>query len=91
VESRLSTSGQARLPAAERRQAIVDAALRVFAAAATAARRRPRSPARPGLRADPLSPLRSKRELYLACLDAAWAVAARAFDAKLEELGDETR
>ena len=43
----VSTTGQTRLPAAERRQAIVDAALRSSRPAATAARRRRTSPGRP--------------------------------------------
>ena len=85
----MSTTGQARLPAAERRQAIVDAALRVFAGgsysgATTAEIARAAGISEPIL----YRHFASKRELYLACLEAAWASLRDAFDAKLEELGD---
>jgi AcrR family transcriptional regulator len=85
----VSTAGQARLPAAERRQAIVDAALRVFACgsysgATTAEIARATGISEPIL----YRHFSSKRELYLACLEAAWASLRDAFDAKLDELGD---
>ena len=69
----MSTS-QVRLPAAERRQAIVDAALRVFAGgsyshATTAEIARAAGISEPIL----YRHFASKRELYLACLEAAWA------------------
>lgn len=84
----MSTS-QVRLPAAERRQAIVDAALRVFAGgsysgATTAEIARAAGISEPIL----YRHFASKRELYLACLEAAWTSLRQAFDAKLEELGD---
>jgi len=84
----VSTS-QVRLPAAERRQAIVDAALRVFAGgsysgATTAEIARAAGISEPIL----YRHFASKRELYLACLEAAWTSLRQAFDAKLEELGD---
>jgi AcrR family transcriptional regulator len=68
----VSTS-QVRLPAAERRQAIVDAALRVFAGgsysgATTAEIARAAGISEPIL----YRHFASKRELYLACLDAVW-------------------
>ena len=85
----MSTTGQARLPAAERRQAIVDAALRVFATgsysgATTAGIARAAGISEPIL----YRHFASKRELYLACLDAAWVSFRAALDAKLDELGD---
>ena len=81
--------GQTRLPAAERRQAIVAAALRVFvggsySGATTAEIAREAGISEPIL----YRHFASKRELYLACLGAAWASLREAFDAKLEELGD---
>ncbi|MDX6440032.1 MAG: hypothetical protein QOF45_2615 [Gaiellaceae bacterium] len=79
-----------RLPAAERRQAIVDAALRVFAegsysGATTADIAREVGVSEPIL----YRHFGNKRELYLACLDWAWQSFREAMDAKLEELGDE--
>lgn len=81
--------GQTRLPAAERRQAILDAALRVFvggsySGATTAEIAREAGISEPIL----YRHFASKRELYLACLSAAWASFREALDAKLEELGD---
>ena len=69
----VSTTGQIRLPAAERRQAIVDAALPVFATgsysgATTADIAREAGISEPIL----YRHFASKRELYLACLEAAW-------------------
>ena len=63
-----------RLPAAERRQALVEAALRVFAAgsyagATTAELARAAGVSEPIL----YRHFASKRELYFACLDEAWA------------------
>ncbi len=81
--------GQTRLPAAERRQAIVDAALLVFvggsySGATTAEIAREAGISEPIL----YRHFASKRELYLACLGAAWTSLREALDAKLEELGD---
>ena len=78
-----------RLPAAERRQAIVDAALRVFAGgsysgATTAEIAREAGVSEPIL----YRHFGSKRELYLVCLGAAWESLRAALDAKLEEYGD---
>ena len=85
----MSTTGQARLPAAERRQAIVDAALPVFATgsysgATTAGIARAAGISEPIL----YRHFASKRELYLACLEAAWVSFRAALDTKLDELGD---
>ena len=82
-------SRSTRLPAAERRQAIVEAALRVFAGgsysgATTAEIARAAGVSEPIL----YRHFASKRELYLACLDAAWVRAPAAFDEQLAELGD---
>lgn len=78
-----------RLPAAERRQAIVDAALRVFAGgsysgATTADIAREAGVSEPIL----YRHFASKRDLYLACLGAAWDSLRAALDAKLEQFGD---
>jgi AcrR family transcriptional regulator len=78
-----------RLPAAERRQAIVDAASRVFAGgsysgATTAEIAREAGVSEPIL----YRHFGSKRELYLACLGAAWDSLRAALDTKLDELGD---
>lgn len=85
----MSPVGQTRLPAAERRQAIVQAALRVFAGgsyngATTAEIAREAGVSEPIL----YRHFASKRELYLACLESAWASMRAAFDARLTELGD---
>ena len=81
---------QSRLPAAERREAIVEAALRVFAAgsysgATTAGIAREAGISEPIL----YRHFASKRDLYVACLDAAWSRLRSAYEAKLEELGYE--
>jgi AcrR family transcriptional regulator len=78
--------GQTRLPAAERRQAIVDAALRVFVAgsdsgATTAEIAREAGVSEPIL----YRHFASKRELYLACLESAWAAFRAALETKLAE------
>lgn len=78
-----------RLPAAERRQAIVDAALRVFiggsySGATTAEIAREAGISEPIL----YRHFGSKRELYFACLEQAWSSLRAALDAKLTEFGD---
>ena len=83
------TQSQTRLPAAERRRAIVEAALRVFAGssysgATTAEIARAAGVSEPIL----YRHFASKRDLYLACLDAAWESLRAAFDARLAALGD---
>ena len=85
----MKTVGQIRLPAAERRQAIVDAAMRVFVrssyrGATTAELAREAGISEPIL----YRHFDSKRALYLACLGSAWQALRAAFDAKLEERGD---
>lgn len=78
-----------RLPAAERRQAIVDAALPVFACgsysgATTAEIARAAGISEPIL----YRHFASKRELYFACLENAWGALRSALDAKVAEFGD---
>ena len=85
----MSQAAQLRLPAAERRQAIVDAALRVFArssygGATTAEIARAAGVSEPIL----YRHFASKRELYLACLDAAWARCVPHTTRRLAELGE---
>lgn len=85
----MSAVGKTRLPAAERREAIVEAALRVFVAgsysgATTSDIARAAGVSEPIL----YRHFGSKRDLYLACLDSAWQSFRAAIDAKLEELGD---
>lgn len=85
----MSAAGHARLPATERRQAIVEAALRVFvcgsySGATTAEIARSAGVSEPIL----YRHFGSKRDLYLACLQAAWNGFRAALDAKLETRGD---
>ena len=85
----MSSTGQTRLPAAERRQAIVAAALRVFVAGSyrgstTAEIAREAGVSEPIL----YRHFASKRDLYLGCLEAAWVGLRDALDAELAELGD---
>jgi AcrR family transcriptional regulator len=77
-----------RLPAAERRLAIVDAALSVFssgsyAGATTAEMAREAGVSEPIL----YRHFSSKRDLYFACLDEAWQRIRGRIEAKMEELG----
>jgi AcrR family transcriptional regulator len=80
--------GGTRLPAAERRQAIVDAALKVFVDRSYAGA----TTAEIGRRAGVSEPIlyrhfRSKRELFFACLDEGWRQLREAWEAKMAELG----
>lgn len=79
-----------RLPAAARRQALVEAGLRVFeggsySGSTTADIAREAGVSEPIL----YRHFASKRELYFACVDEAWARLRRAFEAKIEEFGPE--
>ena len=84
----MSTAPATRLPAAERRLAILEAALRVFSegsyAGATTA-----EIAREARVSEPIlyRHFSSKRELYFACLDEAWRRIRTKLEAKIEELG----
>jgi AcrR family transcriptional regulator len=86
----VSSTSSPRLPAAERRQALIEAALRVFStgsySGATTA-----DIAREACVSEPIlyRHFASKRDLYLACLDATWERFRQGFDAKIAELGEE--
>ena len=78
----------ARLPAAERRRELIDAALRVFstgsyAGATTAEIAREAGVSEPIL----YRHFASKRDLYFACLDDAWQRIRARIEASIEELG----
>ncbi|MGH3104149.1 MAG: TetR/AcrR family transcriptional regulator [Gaiellaceae bacterium] len=84
----MSTPSATRLPAAERRQAVIEAALTVFSAgsysgATTAQIAREAGVSEPIL----YRHFESKRHLYVACLDEAWARLRGAFEARIAELG----
>jgi AcrR family transcriptional regulator len=84
----VSATPGTRLPAAERRLAIVEAALRVFsegsyAGATTAQIAREAGVSEPIL----YRHFASKRDLYVACLDEAWSRIRTRMDEKMEELG----
>jgi len=86
----VSAPSKLRLPAAERRQAILEAALRVFsqgsyAGATTAQIAREAGVSEPVL----YRHFASKKELYFACLDEAWARLKAALAAVIEEVGPE--
>jgi AcrR family transcriptional regulator len=83
------TGAARRLPAAERRQAVVEAALGVFAARSYAGATTAEIAREAGV-SEPIlyRHFGSKRDLYLACLDEAWARLRDALDAKVEELGE---
>jgi AcrR family transcriptional regulator len=86
----MSTSAGTRLPAAERRLAIVEAALRVFSegsySGATTA-----EIAREACVSEPIlyRHFASKRDLYFACLTEAWARIRARIEERMEELGPE--
>src|SRR5918912_2845728 len=78
-----------RLPAAERRQALIDAAIRVFvrgsyAGATTAEIAREAGVSEPIL----YRHFESKRDLYVACLDDTWRRVGERFAENVERLGD---
>ena len=86
----MSASAKTRLPAAERRQAILEAAMRVFsqgsyAGATTAEIAREAGVTEPVL----YRHFASKRDLYFACLDEAWTRLKEAFAAVIAEVGPE--
>lgn len=78
-----------RLPAAERRQALIAAAQRVFATGSYSGSTTAEIAREAGV-SEPIlyRHFGSKRGLYLACLEEAWASLRTALDAKLAELGD---
>lgn len=84
----MTAPASTRLPAAERRSALVEAALRVFsegsyAGATTAQIAREAGVSEPIL----YRHFASKRELYFACLDVAWQRIRQRIEAKMKELG----
>jgi AcrR family transcriptional regulator len=87
----LSGVGQTRtrLPAHERRQAILEAAQRVFAGGSYSGSTTAEIAREAGV-SEPIlyRHFASKRDLYLACLGAAWESLRTAFDAKVDELGE---
>jgi AcrR family transcriptional regulator len=78
-----------RLPAAERRQAIVAAGMKVFATGSYSGATTAEIAREAGI-SEPIlyRHFGSKRELYFACLDEAWDSFREALDAKLAEFGD---
>jgi AcrR family transcriptional regulator len=85
----VSAAGKTRLPAAERRQAIVEAGMMVFSTgsysgATTADIAREAGVSEPIL----YRHFASKRELYFACLDEAWLRLRHVFDEKLAQHGE---
>ena len=85
----MTSIAKTRLPAAERRQAIVDAALRVFAGGSYSGSTTAEIARAAGI-SEPIlyRHFASKRELYLACLESAWTSFRAALEAKLDERGD---
>ena len=83
------TAQRLRLPAPERRQAILEAALHVFEAGSYSGATTAEIAAAAGI-SEPIlyRHFGSKRDLYLACLAAAWTTFRAALDAKLAEHGD---
>ncbi len=80
---------QPRLPAAERRRAIVEAALGVFSSTSYAGATTAEIARQAGV-SEPIiyRHFASKRDLWLACLDEAWVQFRRATEAKFAELGE---
>jgi AcrR family transcriptional regulator len=87
VTRRHAASRAARLPAPERRQALVDAALRVFSAGSYAGATTAEIAREAGV-SEPIlyRHFSSKRDLYFACLDEAWSRIEAAMHAEVEEL-----
>jgi AcrR family transcriptional regulator len=85
----VTVAPRTRLPAAERRQAIVEAALPVFEAGSYGGATTAEIAAAAGV-SEPIlyRHFASKLELYLACLEHAWARFREALDAKLDAYGD---
>lgn len=83
-------SAQPRLPAAERRRAIVEAALRVFSSTSYAGATTAEIAREAGV-SEPIiyRHFSSKSDLWLACLDEAWVQSRRAIEARFAELGEE--
>jgi len=78
-----------RLPAAERRQAIVEAAMKVFSTGSYSGATTAEIAREAGI-SEPIlyRHFASKRELYFACLEEAWGAFRAALEAKLAVFGD---
>jgi AcrR family transcriptional regulator len=78
----------ARLTAAERRQAVIDAALRVFSEGSYAGATTAQIAREAGI-SEPIlyRHFASKKELYFACLDEAWSGLRNSLQAKMDEVG----
>jgi AcrR family transcriptional regulator len=78
-----------RLPAAERRQAIIEAALRVFSSGSYAGTTTAEIAREAGV-SEPIlyRHFESKRELWFVCLDAAWCQFRAGIEQALDEMGD---
>src|SRR5919197_325678 len=83
-----TTPATTRLPAAERRSAIIEAALRVFSEGSYAGATTAEIAREAGI-SEPLlyRHFSSKRALYFACLDEAWTRIRSKLEARIEELG----
>ena len=86
----MSSVAGTRLPAAERRRALVEAALRVFSEGSYAGATTSQIAREAGV-SEPIlyRHFASKRDLYFACLDEAWSRIRTKIDEKMEELGPE--
>jgi AcrR family transcriptional regulator len=84
----MSPAPATRLPAAERRLALVDAAMRVFSAGSYAGATTAQIAREAGV-SEPIlyRHFGSKRELYVACLDEAWRRIRTRIEASIEEQG----
>ena len=83
------TSPAQRLPAAERRQALVAAALDVFSEGSYSGATTAEIARRAGVSEPVLyRHFASKRDLYFACLEQAWGELRGAFERRIAELGD---
>ena len=86
----MTAAPSARLPAAERRRELVEAALRVFSEGSYAGATTSQIAREAGV-SEPIlyRHFTSKRELYFACLDEAWRRIQRRIEETIEELGAE--
>ena len=84
----MTSAPSARLPAAERRSAIIDAALGVFSAGSYAGATTAEIAREAGV-SEPIlyRHFSSKRDLYFACLDEAWLRIRQKLEAKMDALG----
>jgi AcrR family transcriptional regulator len=84
----MTSTPSIRLPAAERRSAIIEAALRVFSAGSYAGATTAEIAREAGV-SEPIlyRHFESKRDLYFACLDEAWLRIRQKLEAKMDALG----